>query len=336
MQRMKGNSLRIDVCEHGVELHFMNSYNYEQTYFHHLMATDNDRIEFVKSKIRKRLEKVGGMNLLYCIRDNNNIHGLFGIDYNPLHSRILDLNVIEIGPFYFLDYSRYHEVLHLMRSFFSSLQISEGVLIKCKLDNSDFNSIRLFQECGFRYVTSSLKMVYNPSRKKHVFESYVQNKFNKVPDEYTFRNLHYSEDRDSLFTLISQHKKSVHHYMYEHVACATQLDSLFKQWFEMYAQKQNTTVLGLFRKTDDALLGFTSFCGPFSIGGIPVYSRDLTIIDQAYRGKNLVVLLYKQMNELTNACIEGNPLSDNYRNIQLNQNCGYVIAQSKCYLIKES
>ncbi len=32
----------------------------------------------------------------------------------------------------------------------------------------------------------------------------------------------------------------------------------------------------------------------------------------------MALLLYKKMNEITNACTEGNPLSDNYRNVQLN------------------
>lgn len=55
-----------------------------------------------------------------------------------------------------------------------------------------------------------------------------------------------------------------------------------------------------------------------------------------YLGKGLALFLYKKMNEITNACIEGNPLSDNYRNVQFNQHCGYSIVQSRCYMTRFS
>ncbi len=56
------------------------------------------------------------------------------------------------------------------------------------------------------------------------------------------------------------------------------------------------------------------------------------LIDQQYKGKGLAGLLYKELNRLTGTFIEGNPLSNNYRNIKLNQNCGYSIVHTRVYL----
>jgi hypothetical protein len=331
---MLHNTLRIEVLHAESDLSFLNQYQYEQSYYRQLTSDSSIRIAFTKHKIERRLHNPKEGNRIYCIRDDDHVYLLFGLDYNELHSSIFNHRVIEIGPFYYLNHSKYEGVVEVLQAFFKRHESELQTFYKCKVDNSDFMTIKLLQECGFSYVTSALKMLYNPKKDEEVFDAYYTKKYSAFHDELEVQVIQYSDYKENIDLLISQHKQSVHYYMYGNVFPQSEIQTLFMQWFKQYAHSVNTTILGLINTSDKTLLGFTSFCGPIYIGNTPVYSRDLTIIHKEYQGKSLALLLYKKMNEITNACIEGNPLSDNYRNIQLNQHCGYSIVQSRSYMMR--
>lgn len=331
---MSHNTLRIEVLQAESDLSFLNQYQHEQTYYRHLTSDSSVRLAFTKHKIERRLRNNKEGNLLYCIRDDEYIYILFGLDCNELHSSAFHHRIIEVGPFYYLNHSKYDGVIEVLQGFFKSHESEIQTIYKCKVDNSDSMSIRLLQACGFTYVTSSLKMMYNPETSREVFNAYFNTKYSSFHDDYEVKAIEYHEHMESIHSLIHQHRKSVHYYMYETLFSQTLIESLFKQWFIQYAQKLNSTILGLFHKETNSLKGITSFSGPMVIGNTPIFSRDVTIIDKDYLGKGLALLLYKKMNDITNACIEGNPLSDNYRNVQFNQHCGYSIVQSRCYMIR--
>ena len=331
---MLHNTLRIEVLHAESDLSILNQYQYEQSYYRQLTSDSSIRIAFTKHKIERRLHNPKEGNRIYCIRDDDHVYLLFGLDYNELHSSIFNHRVIEIGPFYYLNHSKYEGVVEVLQAFFKRHESELQTFYKCKVDNSDSMSIRLLQECGFSYVTSSLKMMYNPENSREVFNAYFNTKYSLFHEDYEVKAIEYHEHMESIHSLIHQHRKSVHYYMYETLFSQTLIESLFKQWFIQYAQKSNTTILGLFHKKTNSLKGMTSFSGPILIGNTPVFSRDVTIIHKDYLGKGLALFLYKKMNAITNACIEGNPLSDNYRNVQLNQHCGYSIVQSRCYMTR--
>lgn len=331
---MLHNTLRIEVLHAESDLSFLNQYQYEQSYYRQLTSDSSIRIAFTKHKIERRLVQSKEANTVFCIRDDNHVYLLFGVDYNELHSSVFNHRIIEVGPFYYLNHSKYEGVVEVLQAFFKKHESEVHTFYKCKIDNSDSMSIRLLQECGFSYVTSALKMMYNPEKSRNVFNAYYNTKVSSFHDDYEVQVIDYSDHKESIHSLIKQHRKSVHYYMYEKDFSQSMIESLFEQWFVHFAHKSNTTILGLFHKTTNSLKGFTSFNGPMLIGSTPIYSRDVTIIHRDYLGKGLALLLYKKMNEITNACIEGNPLSDNYRNVQFNQHCGYSIVQSRCYMTR--
>jgi hypothetical protein len=328
------NQLRIETLHADSDLSFLNHYQYEEYYYQVLSPDPNTRLAFTKHKIERRIRKHKNGNTLYCVKDDEKVYLMFGVDRNELHSSVFNQHIIEIGPLYLLDHSKYDGIVEILRTFLAKYELGDPTYYKCKVDNSDFITIKLLQECGFSYVTSALKMLYNPQKDEEVFDAYYTKKYSAYHDELEVQVIQYSDYKESIDILISQHKQSVHYYMYGNIFPQSEIQTLFMQWFNQYAHSVHTTILGLMNTSDKTLLGFTSFCGPINIGNTPVYSRDLTIIHKEYQGKSLALLLYKKMNEITNACIEGNPLSDNYRNVQLNQHCGYSIVQSRSYMIR--
>lgn len=307
----------------------------EQFYFFSLGQDASQMAEFLKYKILKRVHNQSEHNKLFALSEGNEYKALFGIDINTLHTNIFGRDIIEIGPFYLSKDINTEDVTCVIGNILQELQHYKYPYYKVKIDSSDMNAVDIFSSIGFQYCTTAIKVLYNPSTSHSKFDQYYVSRINTNENMYYVDTIQYSEYKSTIDRLIEQHKKSIHYYMYKNDFEEKSIYQLFREWFSIYSQHINTTLLGLFTKQNE-LIGFTSFNGPIVINSASVYSRDLTIIDNNYQGYGLASILYKELNKVTGNYIEGNPLSDNYRNLKLNLNCGYSIVKSRVYLKYDS
>ena len=307
----------------------------ERYYFSRLGLSTYQQHEFLQSKILKRLDKLSESNTLYALQDHNECKVLLGLDSNVLHSNMFKRNIVEIGPFYLSKEINIIDIADPLSSIIHSYSPLSAPYFKIKLDSSNTNAIDTFSSLGFKYCTTALKMLYDPLIGNDTFRNHYDSKSKYAERDYYVKVIQYSEFKEQLNQLVEQHRKSIHYYMYLNDFEESKINELFTDWFNVHSQKKQTIILGLFNNHNQ-LIGFTSCNGPVNISTARVFTRDLTIIDQQYKGLGLAGLLYKELNRLTGSYIEGNPLSNNYRNIKLNQNCGYSVVHSRVYLKYDS
>lgn len=303
----------------------------EQYYFSSLGLSLSQQYSFLKSKLVKRLDKLSDSNTIYAIKKDNEYKVLIGLDRNNLHSRIVDRNIIEIGPVYITKDVTVQDITEPLIRILHEFAPLTAPYYKVKLDSSNTNAIDIFSSIGFSYCATAVKMLYNPLIGNDIFQKHFEHKCRNVESKYSVRMIQYIDFKEQLNRLVEQHRKSIHYYMYLSDFAESKINELFIEWFNLHSQKNQTMILGLFN-VQNQLIGFTSCNGPIYINNASVFTRDLTIIDQQYKGNGLAGFVYKELHRLTGTFIEGNPLSNNYRNIKLNHNCGYTIVHSRAYL----
>lgn len=303
----------------------------ERYYFSRLCLSLSQQYDFLQSKVHKRLDKLSDMNRLFAIKKDNEYKALIGLNTNDLHSKMFNRNIVEIGPVYLSKELAVNDITDSLTSILQDYAPLSQPYFKVKLDSSNTNAIDSFSSIGFKYCTTALKMLYDPLSGNDIFLKHYEHKCKYAEKDYSIRMIQYVEFKEQLNQLVEQHRNSIHYYMYLNDFEESKINKLFIDWFNLHSQKKQTIILGLFNNLKQ-LIGFTSSNGPININTARVFTRDLTIIDQQYKGKGLAGLLYKELNRLTGTFIEGNPLSNNYRNIKLNQNCGYSIVHTRVYL----
>jgi len=319
-----------DFCTWDKVLQLLIQQDHEHHYFSTLGLTVPQQHKYLLSKIMNRMEKLTDRNMLFAIQKNNEFLVLFGVDFNTFHSEIFNRTIIEIGPVYVSKESVIEEIAEPISRIIQECMDCTDPYFKVKLDSTNTMAIEIFNTIGFTYSTSAVKMLFNPQRYSSKFQQHFELKSKYAENDYYVRRIQFTDFKIQLNNLIEQHRKSIHYLMYKNDFEESKVQELFTEWFQLHNQKKQTILLGLFSRRNQ-LIGFTCCNGPINIHTASVYTRDVTIIDQPFKGKGLAGLLYKELHSTTNTFIEGNPLSDNYRNIQLNLNCGYSIVHSRVY-----
>ena len=305
--------------------------DHECHYFSKLGLSIPQQHKYLLSKIMKRMDKLTDRNMLFAIKKDNEYKVLIGLNTNDFHSKMFNRNIVEIGPVYLSKEYAINDITDPLTSILQDYAPLSAPYFKVKLDSSNTNAIDSFNTIGFTYCTTALKMLYDPLSGNDIFLKHYEHKCKYAESDYSIRMIQYIQYKEQLNQLVEQHRKSIHYYMYQNDFEESRINKLFIDWFNLHSQKKQTIILGLFNSRNQ-LIGFTCCNGPINIDTANVYTRDLTIIDQQYKGMGLAGLLYKELNRLTGTFIEGNPVSNNYRNIKLNQNCGYSIVHTRVYL----
>ncbi len=312
---------------------FFNDYPFERYYFKQLGLSHAETIEFLIHNLHKRTHRSDGIeNQVWLVLDKGTIQGIFGVAKNTLHSRVYESSIFEIGPIYNFKQDTdavFAAFNNQLRAFAKNYT---EIYFKCKLDSSDHKNIAHLNKAGFDYYATGQKVLYTHEESGEKFEEYYAQ--HGAPKEEHFAIKQFDKERDDfelLNTLIDQHEKSEHFYNYNDHFDFKKTNELFKEWFSMYIGNPRTQVFQLIDTQQEKVIGFTSFNGPVDIAGKKVYTRDLTIIEQSYRGLGLATLLYKAIVDETQTFIEGSPMVDNYQNLKLNMKCGYSIVQSRAY-----
>jgi len=311
---------------------FFKNYPYKEFYFRHLGLNRTEIIKFLCIKLQKQIEqKKSENNELWAVIDGEQIRGIFGIDKNKLHSEIFENNIFEIGPIYNFK----NEVEKVFNVFWNHLieftKDYNKVYLKCKMDSSDHKNIALLNNVGFQYYATGQKVLYNHQVGYPKFIDYYHKKNIQKELLFAVGLLDKERDIERIFSLIDQHEKSEHFYNYNEDFDITKTNKLFKEWFMRYISNSKTKVYKLIEKQTENIVGFTSFRGPVDIAGRKIFTRDLTVLDKAFRGQGLASVLYNSTINDTKTFIEGNPMADNYQNIKLNQKCGFDIVQTRSY-----
>lgn len=319
-----------DFCAWDKIFQLLIQQDHEYHYFSKLGLSTSQQHEYLLSKIIKRMDKLTDRNMLFAIQKDNECIVLFGVDVNAFHSEIFNRTIIEIGPVYVSKESVIDEILDPIRRILQEFIDYSDPYFKIKLDSSNVKAIEIFNRIGFTYTTSAVKMLFNPQRYISMFKQHFEVKSKYAESDYYVRKIQFIEFKTQLNNLIQQHRKSIHYLMYQNDFEESKVQQLFTEWFQIHSQKRETILFGLFNRHNQ-FIGFTCCNGPINIHNISIYTRDLTIIEQSHKGIGLAGLLYKELHNTTGTFIEGNPLSDNYRNIQLNLNCGYSIVHNRVY-----